>query len=105
MKSKYTSEKTNGTSQYVYTNDVYDLTINNTNGDLAPNLGIKKNDANTVIRQLLEDLSNTTLKLESLMNAFRECVKMGMIPEDVVNYLSTYVYGPLNDESKNVRNL
>ncbi|MCI9434478.1 MAG: hypothetical protein HFI86_04330 [Bacilli bacterium] len=100
MESKYTSKKTNESAQYVYTNDVYDLTINNTNGNLAPNLEAKGNDATTVIRQLVEDLSTTTVKLETLMNVFSECIKNGILPEEVSNYISTYIYETPTESSK-----
>lgn len=100
MESKYTSKKTNGIAQYVYTNDVYDLTINNNNGDLAPILEGKGNDAATIIRQLIEDLSTTTLKLETLMNVFSECIKNGILPEEVSNYISTYIYETPIESSK-----
>ncbi len=103
MESRYISRKTNETSQYVYTNDIYDLTINNTNGNLAPNLEAKGNDATTVMRQLVEDLACTTLKLESLMNVFNECIKKGMIPEEIASYLSTYVYGTAAEPAKKQR--
>lgn len=93
MESKYTVKKENGSSQYIYTNDVYDLTINNDNGDVAPNLEAKGNTTDVVMRQLVEDLTCTTIKLESLMNVFGECVKRGVIPEEVANSLATYIYG------------
>lgn len=101
MKSKY-MRKTNETSQYVYTNDVYDLTISNISGNVDTVIEAKGNDANTVMRQLVEDLSYTTIKLETLMNAFSECIKSGLIPEDAANYLSTYIYETSTKSSKKI---
>ncbi len=92
MESKYIVKKDNGTSQYIYTNDIYDLIINNNNGNLAPNLEAKGNTTDVVMRQLIEDLSSTAIKLESLMNVFSECVKNGILPEELINTLSTYIY-------------
>ena len=100
MESKYISKKTNETAQYVYTNDVYDLTINYTNGNLAPNLEAKGNDAATIMRQLVEDLSTATVKLETLMNIFSEGNKNGMFSEEVSNDISTYIYGTPTESSK-----
>ena len=103
MESKYFKRENNGTIQYVYTSDVYDLTINNKGGQLDNNLSAKGNTIDTVINQLTSDLSNTTLKFETLMNVFSECTKGGMIPEELLNNVSAYIYGSQTEPSKKHR--
>lgn len=107
MKSIYTSEKLNETSQcYTYKNDIYDLTIiHNSNNKLGSNLNAKGNDKDTVIKQLIADLSFTSLKCEALMNIFDELIQKGIIPKEVQKayaVLSEYDSTPIytSDEHK-----
>lgn len=98
MESRYSKKETNGVLQYMYTNDVYDFTINNDSGHLDANLEAKGNSANTVINQLTSDLADTTLKLETLVDVFSKCARSGMIPEE-----PTYIYGTPAESSKKHR--
>lgn len=95
MESKYYREEINGITRNVYKNEVYDLTILS-NGNVNMDRRIQEPD--TTINQLIEDLARTTLKMQTLMDVFKDCAQRGIIPDEYIDKLSSYVYGMQSEE-------
>lgn len=101
MESNYKVKKENGLLEATYTNDVYDLTITKKADDIGVNMNTSwNNDTKTIMKQLSVDLVGATIRLESLMDFINTCAQQGMIPEEVVNQISTILYGTSDETPK-----
>lgn len=91
MQSKYYSEGTDKSKMVGYVNDVYDLSISLSNGQLnRVGLTPKTNDSSAITRQLMTDLTYATLKMQALLEFMNVS---GKIDDETLNYARTIVYG------------
>lgn len=98
MESKYYTQKINGVTNNIYTNEIYNLLIG-TDGNV--NLNRKIADSNMIINQLIEDLVRTNKKMDTMLNVIENVIKQGFITSEYAQQLSEYVYGQENDKSRN----
>lgn len=89
MESKCYFEKENGKEQSTYDNEIYKLEISN---DGNTNLGLKTNDNNAVIYQLVEDLSRATIKMQNILKVIDILEKGGNIPSGVFDKVYQSIY-------------
>lgn len=98
MYSKYYSEEQNGTVQSLYENDMYDLTISATHGQVSQvKMDAKTEDSNKLVHQLLFDLTDTTVKMEQLVNFMRKC---GKFDEETLNEMNSMIYHGHSESAK-----
>lgn len=95
MTSKFYSEESNGIVKTIYENSSYNFTVDS-NGNA--NLEQKSQEPSMIIGQLEADLAATTLKVQTLMNVFKGCVEQGVLPTELIDKLSSYIYDPQSVE-------
>lgn len=106
MKNSYQGRTTDtGTIEGRYENGVYNFAISKDSaGHLQGNFTKKTEDFNVIMNQLMQDLSEATVKLETLVGFIGDIQKTGLISAELYEKMLGFVHdGAYQEESSKSR--